>query len=456
MKFLLILVISQGFCAEYNMAARQVQHSSQAKKRTFSASQWTHDKDETNRAKIYSKPGTEAVNQGTMVTLRKQVEKTKQSAQKVDDPSVSEPARKRARLEENGESDLSPEELNVRHKKGTYEDFGIAYCVDKRSDTTNDCLESVNISDPLGVEAGCQEIQEMHAQGSEMKEQQPTKHVAGGDYERNYHTLKSIGKGAFGFVKLATRKADKQEVVVKFIIRAKVLRNCWVDDKALGPVPLEVAQLGRLNHPNIVKMVDFYQNAEFLQMVMEKHGNCMDLFEYVARKPKDDERLCSYIFRQVVSAVGYLHARNIVHLDIKPENIIINQQFQVKLIDFGCAAILQPGKEFETFCGSMPYCSPEVLRGNKYKGPELDLWSLGVTLYTLVFGENPFYDVEETIRCQLRLPDPVSDDLFHVLHCLLNPIVEERATIVDIQRDTWVWQYIELSQYLWEEVLPNC
>ncbi|XP_022800681.1 uncharacterized protein LOC111338444 [Stylophora pistillata] len=112
---------------------------------------------------------------------------------------------------------------------------------------------------------------------------------------------------------------------------------------------------------------------------------------------------------KVVSAVSFLHSHSILHRDVKDENIILDDKFHVKLIDFGSAAYMEEGKKFCTFCGTMEYCSPEVLMGNKYAGPDLELWSMGVTLYTLVFGENPFYDVEETIRAELHPPFLVSN-----------------------------------------------
>ena len=118
----------------------------------------------------------------------------------------------------------------------------------------------------------------------------------------------------------------------------------------------------------------------------------------------------------MVSAVSYLHSLNIVHRDIKDENIIVNENFQIKLIDFGATAYMEKGKLFGTFCGTLEYCSPEVLMGNKYSGPELEMWSLGVTLYTLVFGENPFFDVDETVQCVMKPPFNVSSCKY--LFCL--------------------------------------
>ncbi|NXA00564.1 PASK kinase, partial [Nesospiza acunhae] len=273
-----------------------------------------------------------------------------------------------------------------------------------------------------------------------------------GEYAKNYSTLNLIGKGSFGFVWSARSKKDQQEVIVKFIWKERVLEDCWVDDPDLGRVTQEIAILQKLQHPSIIKVLDVFENECFFQLVMEKHGSGLDLFTFIDNQPNLDEPLASYIFRQLVSAVGYLHCRNILHRDIKDENIVIAEDFTIKLVDFGSAAYLEPGKLFYTFCGTIEYCSPEVLSGKPYHGPELEMWSLGITLYTLVLGENPFCELEEALAAVLSPPRPVSEGLMDLLAGLLHPDPEQRMTLARLAEAPWLRQPVNLAHYTWQEV----
>ncbi|KAM8953174.1 PAS domain-containing serine/threonine-protein kinase [Pelodytes ibericus] len=293
-------------------------------------------------------------------------------------------------------------------------------------------------------EGYCTEFQDLQAQGA-----------CDGQYAEEYQTLSPLGKGAFGFVWSARcRDNAQEEVVVKFIRKDRVLDDCWVLDPELGRVTREIAILSRLQHPNIIEVLNVFENAIFFQLVMELHGDALDLFDFIDNQPNLDEPLASYIFRQLVSAVGYLHSRSILHRDIKDENIIISPDFTIKLVDFGSAAHLQPGKLFSTFCGTTEYCAPEVLLGNPYPGPELEMWSLGVTLYTLVFGENPFCEIEEILEADLNPPFFVSPELQFLISALLQLDPELRMTLDQLLRDPWVTQPVNLAEYTWEEVYP--
>uniref|UniRef100_A0A7N5JQ44 PAS domain-containing serine/threonine-protein kinase n=1 Tax=Ailuropoda melanoleuca TaxID=9646 RepID=A0A7N5JQ44_AILME len=273
-----------------------------------------------------------------------------------------------------------------------------------------------------------------------------------GAYSHKYSTLSPLGSGAFGFVWTAVDKKANKEVVVKFIKKEKVLEDCWIEDPKLGKVTLEIAILSRVDHANIIKVLDVFENQAFFQLVMEKHGSGLDLFAFIDRHPSLDEPLASYIFRQLVSAVGYLRSQSIIHRDIKDENIVIAEDFTIKLIDFGSAAYLEKGRLFHTFCGTIEYCAPEVLMGNPYKGPELEMWSLGVTLYTLIFEENPFCELEETMEAMIHPPYLVSEDLMELMSGLLQPVPEQRTTLEKLVADPWVTQPVNLANYTWDEV----
>ncbi|XP_028986904.1 PAS domain-containing serine/threonine-protein kinase [Betta splendens] len=275
-----------------------------------------------------------------------------------------------------------------------------------------------------------------------------------GQFEEEYQPVKAVGKGAFGFVWKAVRRCDGQEVIVKFISKARIVNDCWVDDPMLGRVSQEIAILTRVQHHNIVKVLEVFENGSYFQMVMEKHGDCLDLFEFIDMQPRLDEPLASYIFRQLVAAVFYLRMKNILHRDIKDENIIIDKCFHIRLIDFGSAAVMAPGKLFYNFCGTLEYCSPEVLQGNPYHGPELEMWSLGVLLYTLLFSENPFCDVGEILDAKLKPPFHLTPELSSVLHGLLHPDPSQRMTLDQLLLQSWISQPISMAEYSWTEVVP--
>ncbi|KAG7457084.1 hypothetical protein MATL_G00242780 [Megalops atlanticus] len=321
-----------------------------------------------------------------------------------------------------------------------------------QSDTGNN---STSFQDTSGLSLG--EVIRDTARGEALHSARDLEHsrACEGQFGEEYRLQCAVGKGAFGFVWRARRQADGREVVVKFIRKDWIVRDCWVDDPDMGQVSREIAILARLQHPNIVKVLEVFENEHFFQMVMESHGEVLDLFEFIERQPRLDEPLASYIFRQLVAAVSYLRGKSILHRDIKDENIIIDTSFHVRLIDFGSAALLEPGKLFYTFCGTLEYCSPEVLQGNPYEGPELEMWSLGVLLYTLLFSENPFCEVEETLQARLCPPFPLSPELHALLSGLLNPDPGPRSTLEEVLQAPWIRQPINLAHYSWEEVFPG-
>ncbi|XP_058457274.1 uncharacterized protein LOC131434534 isoform X2 [Malaya genurostris] len=275
-----------------------------------------------------------------------------------------------------------------------------------------------------------------------------------GDFSKYYTLVKHIGKGAYGYVKLSYRNSDRLLVISKFILKDKLVPQFMITTEEKREIPMEVYLLMHVKHPNIVNMFDWFENDKFFQVVMEIHGSGMDLFEFIDRRPIITEKLACFIFRQIANAVAFLHSLNILHRDIKDENVIIDHNFHIKLIDFGSATFVQEGQLFSTFYGTTEYCSPEVLAGNRYSGPELEMWALGVTLYVLMFFENPFVDVEEILQSELIIPHEISDELEYVLLSLLDKNPKTRITIKDLQETEWITQEINPTQFNFAKIVP--
>lgn len=337
----------------------------------------------------------------------------------------------------------------------TLPEGGLLYCVWMRRPGHQGTLllTDKSLHDKSGASLGERIVEASHGEALRATLDLEHSRACAGQFEEEYQTVKAVGKGAFGFVWKALRRSDGREVVVKFINKARIVRDNWIDDPMLGKVSQEIAILTRVQHHNIVKVLEVFENGSYFQMVMEKHGDGVDLFEFIDRQPRLDEPLASYMFRQLVAAVFYLRSKNILHRDIKDENIIIDKCFHIRLIDFGSAAMMVPGKVFYHFCGTLEYCSPEVLEGNPYEGPELEMWSIGVLLYTLLFSENPFCGVEEILNAKLKLPFPLSPELQAVLSGLLHPDPTKRMTLDTLLLQSWISQPISLSEYSWTEVV---
>ncbi|XP_067875071.1 MAP/microtubule affinity-regulating kinase 3-like isoform X2 [Heterodontus francisci] len=198
-----------------------------------------------------------------------------------------------------------------------------------------------------------------------------------------------------------------------------------------------------LNHPNIVKLFEVIETEKTLYLVME-YASGGEVFDYLVSHGRMKEKEARAKFRQIVSAVQYCHQRNIVHRDLKAENLLLDGDCNIKIADFGFSNEFQFGSKLDTFCGSPPYAAPELFQGKKYDGPEVDIWSLGVILYTLVSGSLPFDGQnlkelrERVLRGKYRVPFYMSTDCENILKrfLVLNPA--KRGTLEQIMKDKWI------------------
>lgn len=258
-----------------------------------------------------------------------------------------------------------------------------------------------------------------------------------------FKVIKKMGEGAYGKVVLAEHKGDAAyQVIIKCIDKQRILVDTWVRDRQLGTIPSEIQVMATLNlepHPNIMRIVDYFEDPNYYYLETPIFGNppAIDLFDYIEVKHDMSELDCQLIFKQVTSAIYHLHKHGIIHRDIKDENIIVNEFGVVKLIDFGSAGYVKLGP-FDVFVGTVDYASPEVLRGEKYEGKPQDIWALGVLLYTMIYKENPFYNVDEIMEANLRVPYIVSPKLNSLIESILVRDIDKRPSITDIAEDPWL------------------
>ncbi|KAF5094132.1 hypothetical protein D0Z00_003690 [Geotrichum galactomycetum] len=246
-------------------------------------------------------------------------------------------------------------------------------------------------------------------------------------------------------VKHLIRPQYKEEphlrVVLKCVIKERILVDTWTRDRKLGTIPSEIKVMAMLNkwpHDNIIQLLDFFEDDEFYHIEMEPHGNPgTDLFDLIELQPTMPESQCKSIFKQVVAAVKHLHEHDIVHRDIKDENIIVDGDGFVKLIDFGSSAFVRQGP-FDVFVGTIDYAAPEVLSGRPYEGKPQDVWALGILLYTIVYKENPFYTVDEIMDHELRVPYVTSESCLDLVKMILTRDLRKRPDINAIWDHPWM------------------
>uniref|UniRef100_A0A3B4BWQ4 non-specific serine/threonine protein kinase n=1 Tax=Pygocentrus nattereri TaxID=42514 RepID=A0A3B4BWQ4_PYGNA len=248
----------------------------------------------------------------------------------------------------------------------------------------------------------------------------------------NYRLLKTIGKGNFAKVKLA-----------RHILTGREVRIADSGTFSLSILFREVRIMKGLNHPNIVQLFEVIETEKTLYLIME-YASGGEVFDYLVAHGRMKEKEARAKFRQIVSAVHYCHQKNIVHRDLKAENLLLDSESNIKIADFGFSNEFTLGNKLDTFCGSPPYAAPELFQGKKYDGPEVDIWSLGVILYTLVSGSLPFDGQnlkelrERVLRGKYRVPFYMSTDCESILRrfLVLNPT--KRCSLEQIMKDKWM------------------
>ncbi|KAF8402510.1 hypothetical protein HHK36_010595 [Tetracentron sinense] len=254
-----------------------------------------------------------------------------------------------------------------------------------------------------------------------------------------YELGKLLGCGAFAKVYHGRNIRTGQSVAIKAISKKKIIKV-----GLMSQIKREISIMRLLRNPHIVKLFEVLATKTKIYFVMEfvKGG---ELFAMVA-KGRFCEDLSRRYFQQLISAVRYCHSRGVFHRDLKPENLLIDDNGDLKVSDFGLSAVKNQIRNdglLHTLCGTPAYVAPEVLGKKGYDGAKVDIWSCGVILYVLNAGYLPFNDpnllvmYRKIYKGEFRCPKWTSPDLTRFLSRLLDTNPETRITVDEILHDPW-------------------
>lgn len=263
----------------------------------------------------------------------------------------------------------------------------------------------------------------------------------------HYKFVRVLGKGSYGKVLLALHKLTGCQVAIKVLEKSYL---CLSHRKKR--VFQEIYILKKLRHTNFTRLFEVFESRNHLLIVME-YANSGDALALIKRNPYLCESEIKSIFHQLVQGVGHLHCRSIAHRDLKLENIMLvedpkNASFKVKIGDFGISKIIKKGEPMNESCGTPAYLAPEIIQGIFYDAMKVDMWCLGIILYTLGCGVLPFRakSLEDLhlkiIKAQIDFPEGkesnLSEDYKDLVRGLIKTNSKDRLTIPQVLSHPWL------------------
>ena len=263
-----------------------------------------------------------------------------------------------------------------------------------------------------------------------------------------------LGQGTFGVVVLGTHQITGEKVAVKILDKEKILQET---DKFR--LEREIKILKNMRHNNIVQLYNVIETSQYLYLVMENIDG-KELFDYIIHKRRLSELEACKFYQQLISCIEYLGKLKITHRDLKPENLLLDKKKNIKLVDFGLSNIYKNNELLTTPCGSPSYAAPEMLKGEKYNGLNVDIWSSGIVLYAMICGCLPFEDTNNDAlyskikKGVFKTPEFLSDNANDLLHKILNIDPIKRYNIEQIKAHPW-FNIINPKIYMSEGLLIN-
>ena len=283
-----------------------------------------------------------------------------------------------------------------------------------------------------------------------------------------YISLKVLGEGAYGKVEKVKHKISNEIRAMKVIHKEKIQLGSEEEQALIN----EINILKTLDHPNIMKVFEFYNNDNCLFIISELLSGG-ELFDKIKENNYLKEDVCAYLMRQIFSAVDFCHEKKIIHRDLKPENVLIESEeesnkefFTIKLIDFGTCDKIKNGQKMELQVGTPYYTAPEVLYNNYNE--KCDLWSCGVMMYLMLCGKQPFNgndddEIYENIKkCKIEFNyeewDNISHDAKDLIKKLLIKDIDKRYSAKEALNHSWIIKNknkVKIDQNKFAEVVTN-
>ncbi|KAK3139178.1 hypothetical protein QOZ80_5AG0379060 [Eleusine coracana subsp. coracana] len=255
-----------------------------------------------------------------------------------------------------------------------------------------------------------------------------------------YELGRLLGKGTFGKVHYARNLESNGSVAIKMMDKDRALKVGLSEQ-----IKREITTMRLVAHKNIVELHEVMATRNKIYFVMEyvKGG---ELFDKIEKSGRLTEEIAHKYFQQLISAVDHCHSRGVFHRDLKPENLLLDENENLKVSDFGLSALSESRRLdglLHTTCGTPAYVAPEVISKTGYDGAKSDIWSCGAVLFVLVAGYLPFQgpNLMEMYRKiqhgDFRCPSWFSHKLKKLLYKILDPNPNTRISIQKIKESTW-------------------